>query len=102
MSFFDKRTVSVLSTIVLFALVAGFIYGARRILVVFLFAVLFAYLLEPLVSLVQHRSKLSRGSRALAILQVYLILLLIISAGLSSIGPRVEDEGRKLAAALPG
>jgi predicted PurR-regulated permease PerM len=81
---------------------AGFIYGARRILVVFLFAVLFASLLEPLVSLVQHRSKLSRGSRALAILQVYLILLLIMSAGLLGIGPRVGDEGRKLAAALPG
>jgi hypothetical protein len=78
------------------------IHGARRILVVFLFAVLFASLLEPLVSLVQHRSKLSRGSRALAILQVYLILLLIMSAGLLGIGPRVGDEGRKLAAALPG
>lgn len=102
MSFFDKRTVCVLSTIVLFALVAGFIYGARRILIVFLFAVLFAYLLEPLVSLVQRRSKLSRGSRSLAILQVYVLLLLIISGIIFGIGPRVADEGRKLAAALPG
>ena len=102
MSLFDKRTVAVLSTIVLFALIAGFIYGARRILVVFLFAVLFAYLLEPLVSLVQRRSKLSRGSRSLAILQVYVILLLIISGVLLGIGSRVADEGRRLAAALPG
>jgi predicted PurR-regulated permease PerM len=102
MSFFDKRTLCVLSTIVLFALVAGFIYGARRILIVFLFAVLFAYLLEPLVSLVQRRSKLSRGSRSLAILQVYVLLLLIISGIIFGIGPRVADEGRKLAAALPG
>jgi predicted PurR-regulated permease PerM len=102
MSFFDKRTVRVLSTIVLFALVAGFIYGARRILIVFLFAVLFAYLLEPLVSLVQQRSRFSHGSRSLAILQVYLILLVIISGMTLSIGPRVVDEGRKLAAALPG
>ena len=102
MTFLDTRTVSVLSTIVLFSLIAGFIYGARRILIVFLFAVLFAYLLEPLVSLVQHRSKLSRGSRSLAILQVYLILLLIISGVLLGIGPRIADEGRKLATALPG
>jgi len=102
MSFFDKRTACVLSTIVLFALVAGFIYGARRILIVFLFAVLFAYLLEPLVSLVQRRSRLSRGSRSLAILQVYILLLLIISGVILGIGPRVADEGRKLAAALPG
>jgi predicted PurR-regulated permease PerM len=102
MSFFDRRTACVLSTIALFVLVAGFIYGARRILIVFLFAVLFAYLLEPLVSLVQRRSRLSRGSRSLAILQVYLILLLIISGIVLGIGPRIADEGRKLAAALPG
>ncbi|PYY13719.1 MAG: hypothetical protein DMG61_12435 [Acidobacteria bacterium] len=102
MIFFDRRTASVLSTIALFCLIAGFIYGARRILVVFLFAILFAYLLEPLVSLVQRRSKLSRGSRSLAILQVYVILLLIISGVLLGIGPQVADEGRKLAAALPG
>ena len=102
MNFLDRRTVSVLSTIALFSLIAGFIYGARRILIVFLFAVLFAYLLEPLVSLVQRRSKLSRGSRSLAILQVYVILLLIISGVLLGIGPRVADEGRKLATALPG
>ena len=101
MTFFDKRTVCVLNTIVLFALMAGFLYGARRILIVFLFAVLFAYLLEPLASMVQRRSKFSRGSRSLAILQVYLILLLLIVGILLSVGPRVADEGRRLAAALP-
>src|SRR5947199_743132 len=101
MSFFDKRTVRVLSTVVLFALVAGFIYGARRILIVFLFAVLFAYLLDPVVSLVQRRSRLS-GSRSLAILQVYLVLLLIVTGVLIGIGPRIADEARKLAVALPG
>ncbi len=47
MSLFDRRTACVLLTIVLFAAAAGFIYGARRILIVFLFAVLFAYLLDP-------------------------------------------------------
>ena len=102
MSFFDRRTANVLGTIVLFGLIAGFIFAARRILVVFLFAVLFAYLLEPLVSLVQHRSRLSRGSRWLAILQVYLILLLIISGVFLGLGPRIADEGRTFAAALPG
>jgi predicted PurR-regulated permease PerM len=102
MSFFDRRTASVLSTLLLFLLLAAFIYGARRIFIVFLFAVLFAYLLEPLVSMVQRRSKLSRGSRSLAILQVYVVLLLIISAVLLSIGPRIGEEGRTFAAALPG
>ena len=102
MSFFDRHTANVLGTIVLFGLIAGFVYAARRILIVFLFAVLFAYLLEPLVSLVQHRSRLSHGSRWLAILQVYLILLLIISGVFLGLGPRIADEGRTFAAALPG
>jgi predicted PurR-regulated permease PerM len=102
MSFFDRRTISVLSTLVLFSLIAGFIYGARRVLIVFLFAIFFAYLLEPLVSLVERRSRLSRGSRSLAILQVYLILILLISGVVLGLGPRVADEGRKLMSALPG
>ena len=102
MSFFDRRTACVLLTIGLFAAAAGFIYGARRILIVFLFAVLFAYLLEPVVSLIQRRSKLGGGSRPLAILQVYLILLLIVTGVLIGVGPRIADEGRKLAGALPG
>ena len=102
MSFFDKRTASVLSTIALFSLIAGFIYGAQRVLIVFLFAVFFAYLLEPLVSLFQRRPRLGRGSRSLAILQVYSILLLIILGVLLGIGPRIADEGRTLAATLPG
>jgi predicted PurR-regulated permease PerM len=102
MSIFDRRTACVLTTIVLFAAIAGFIYGARRILIVFLFAVLFAYLLHPLVSLIERQPKLSRGSRSLAIAEVYGILLLIVTGVLLGIGPRIADESRKLAVALPG
>jgi predicted PurR-regulated permease PerM len=101
MSFFDKAP-CVYSARCAVCLVAGFIYGARRILIVFLFAVLFAYLLDPWYRWFSDASSLSRGSRSLAILQVYVLLLLIISGVISGIGPRVADEGRKLAAALPG
>jgi predicted PurR-regulated permease PerM len=47
---FDKRTASVIVTILIFIGAGAFIYGERRILTVFLLAILFAYLLEPLVS----------------------------------------------------
>src|SRR3984893_8738446 len=101
MEFLDKRTASVLTTILFFGAAGAFIYGARRVLVAFLVAILFAYLLEPLVSRFQ-RAPVSRGSRALAILEVYTILCLAIAVMVLLVGPRIVDEGRKLAEALPG
>src|ERR1700730_8685777 len=96
MEFLDKRTASVLTTILFFGAAGAFIYGARRVLVAFLVAILFAYLLEPLVSRFQH-APVSRGSRTLAILEVYSILCLAIAIMVLMVGPRIVDEGRKLA-----
>lgn len=102
MGLLDKRTASVLATILLFVAVGTFIYGAGRILIVFLLAILFAYLLEPLVSRLQLWAAASRGSRSLAILEVYAILSLVIAITVFLAGPRIVDEGRTLAEALPG
>jgi predicted PurR-regulated permease PerM len=102
MEWIDRRTVSVLITIGLFAAIGAFIYGARRILIVFLLAILFAYLLEPLVSRFESWNLVSRGSRALAILEVYAILCAAIAIIFILIGPRILDEARNLAQALPG
>ena len=63
-----KRTAVVLSTTLLFAVLVTFVYGSRRILIAFLFAIFFAYLLEPWVLRLQLWPKVSRGSRGLAIL----------------------------------
>ena len=46
----DRRTASVLCTIVGFAAMLALIYQARQPLICFVFAILFAYLLDPLVS----------------------------------------------------
>jgi predicted PurR-regulated permease PerM len=102
MEWFDKRTASVLSTILLFAAAGAFLYGARRVLVAFLFAIFFAYLLDPLVSRLHRWRAVSRGSRGLAVLEVYVILCLALAIVLLVIGPRIADEGRKLGQALPG
>ena len=102
MNILDRRTASVLTTTLIFAVAALFLYGTRKILVVFLFAIFFAYLLYPLVLFVQRRSKLSRGSRDRAILQVYLVLLICIAGIVLGIGPRLMDEARHLGAAMPG
>ena len=46
MILFDKRTTQVLLTFLLFAALLGFVYLAIKPLLIFLFAMLFAYLLE--------------------------------------------------------
>lgn len=98
MNFFDQRTARVLITILLFAAVIGFLWLARKPLIVFLFAMLFAYLLEPLIAFVQPRV---RNSRPLAILTAYVLGAVLIGTFLLVVGPRIVDEGRKLAHSAP-
>jgi predicted PurR-regulated permease PerM len=101
MNILDRSTASVLSTILLFAVAGAFLYGARKILIVFVFAILFAYLVYPLVLIVQRKSRLSPHSRDGAILQVYLILFICLAGIVLGVGPHIVDEGRRLGAALP-
>src|SRR5690348_17388128 len=94
MEWFDRRTASVLVTILLFVAAGAFIYGASRVLIIFLLAILFAYLLEPLVSHVESRTVLSRGSRGLAILEVYAVFCLAITLIFLLLGPGIMDQAR--------
>jgi predicted PurR-regulated permease PerM len=61
MNLIDKRTASVLFTVLIFALLLGLIYQARRPLTAFIFAILFAYLLDPIVARFQAWLRASRG-----------------------------------------
>ena len=101
MSLIDRRTVCVLTTILLFAAVAAFIYGAHETLIVFLFAIFFAYLLHPLVALAE-RTRIGRGSRSRAILAVYVVLLASLTLLFYLIGPKLVSETRRLGQELPG
>jgi len=67
----DTRTARVIATVLLFALGLGFLYVARRTLIAFLFAIFFAYLVDPLVSKLEIWVK-GRG-RAIAI--IYALIL---------------------------
>lgn len=100
MPIFDKTTARVLATILLFLAAGAFIWGARRTLVVFLFAIFFAYMLEPLVSLVA-RSRLGKGHRTRSIVIVYLVLLGTLAIVLTFAGPKLVTEARSLGEKLP-
>ena len=97
LAFIDSRTARVVFTLLLFAVGLGFLYVARRTLMAFLFAIFFAYLMDPLVS---HLHGLVKGrGRAIAIIYVLLITLLVI--GLFFVGPKITREGAHLSASLP-
>src|SRR5581483_8986628 len=98
----DRRTTRVIRTLVIFAAIAAFIYGERRVIVVFLLAIFVAYLLNPAVSWVERRSPLSRNLRGCAILQVYVVMAILVAVLFTVVVPPLVEEGRKLASDLPG
>lgn len=98
MSLADSRTARVLVTVLLFALVLGFLYVARATLIAFLFAIFFAYLVSPLVAQLERVLK-GRG-RAIAV--IYTLLLGLVIVFFVLVGPKVTHEGARLGQALPG
>ena len=98
MNLIHRRTASVLFTIVVFTLLLALIYQARRPLTAFILAILFAYLLDPVVARFQT---FLRGSRGLAIAATYLLLGIVIAAFGITAGPRMFREAGRLGRELP-
>ncbi|HSZ60566.1 MAG TPA: AI-2E family transporter [Terriglobales bacterium] len=98
MTILDSRTSRVLLTALLFALGLGFLYAARRTLIVFLFAIFFAYLINPAVGRLE---KLVR-SRAWAIAIIYLLLVVGLAVLGLLVGPRIARQSSRLGQSLPG
>jgi predicted PurR-regulated permease PerM len=97
MSLIDARTSRVLFTVLLFALGLGFLYIARRTLIAFLFAVFFAYLMDPAVSRVE---KWVRG-RGRAIGLMYLLLVTLLITFFFFVGPQIAHQAQRLSESLP-
>ncbi len=93
MTLTDTRTARVIVTALLFAIGFGFLYAARRTLMAFLFAIFFAYLVDPLVSRLEVWVK-GRG-RAIAI--IYVLILAGVVVFFSFVGPKLTREGARLA-----
>src|SRR6202167_2772277 len=101
MSLFDRRTANVLLTILLFAVVLAIVYIARGVIVIFSFAILFAYLIDPIVRFLQRHSLFFKNLRGPHVLEVYLALiisLVILSHGLF---PHFRQNVRQFLAAFP-
>jgi predicted PurR-regulated permease PerM len=97
MSLIDARTTRVLLTVLLFTLALGFLYIARRTLIAFLFAIFFAYLVDPAVSRVE---KWVRG-RGRAIAVIYVLLVALLVTFFFFVGPQIARQAQRLSESLP-
>jgi len=79
MAFLERRTADVLLTILFFAVVCAALYSARRIILIFVFAIFFAYLIDPVVKFLQRHSLFFRNLRGPAVVEVYLAFVVLIA-----------------------
>jgi predicted PurR-regulated permease PerM len=100
MGIFDSRTARALVTVLVFVVAAWFVYEVRSTLILVLFSVFFAYLLEPIVLRIE-RSPIGRNSRGLAILETYVICGGVLTLLLFIFGPRIAEDMRQLIQSMP-
>src|ERR1700747_989503 len=87
MPFPDRRTTHVLLTALLFAVIIGIAYMARTVIIIFCFAILFAYLLDPMVRFLQRHSLFFKNLRGPHILEAYLAVLILIAVAIHGLDP---------------
>ncbi len=96
----DARAARVTWTVLACLAGLSLVYLLRRPLLLFVFSLFFAYLIFPVVRVVERRLP-RRGARPLAIGVVYLLLLLaLVGVGLG-VGPRLTEEVGRLTDKAP-
>ncbi|MCU1286929.1 MAG: hypothetical protein JWO13_3279 [Acidobacteriales bacterium] len=98
MGIWDSRTARALFTALVFAAILGIAFVSRKVIFLFVFVVLFAYLMEPIVSRVQ---RWFRGSRWKAVAATYIVFWAIVGGFLFTAGQRAVQEGQNAAQQLP-
>lgn len=96
----DPRAARATWTVFFIALLIAVVYLIRRTLLIFTVALLFAYLLSPLVDLI-NRFTPRRFSRNLSLAVVYLLLLAILGTTGGLVGSRILEEASTLGGRLP-
>ena len=92
MAFPDRRTADILLTILLFAVVLAIVYVARGVIVIFAFAILFAYLINPIVQFLQRHSLFFKNLRGPHVLEAYLALLIFIALVAYGLAPGILGQ----------
>src|ERR1700683_1619152 len=96
MAFPDRRTLNILLTILLFAVVIVTLYIARTVLIIFSFAMLFAYLIDPVVQFLQRHSLFYQNLRGPHVAENYLAFLIFFALAAHVFAPRLISFNSKL------
>jgi predicted PurR-regulated permease PerM len=96
----DARAARYTWTAALVLLLLCLVYRMRATLFVFVVALLFAYLLSPLVNVID-RFLPGKRTRTLALAIAYLIFIAVLVVGITQIGSRVVEEASSLAKSMP-
>ena len=76
-------------------------YCTRRIVLVFLFAIFFAYLIDPVVKFLQRHSLFFKDLRGPAVVEVYLAFVFLIVLVAYSFAPGLARNAVKLLDQMP-
>ena len=98
MTLLEPRTASVIVTTLLIAAALALVWATWHVLVTFLFAIFFAYLVSPVVQFLMRRLRLSRS---LAITVVYLVIAAGLAMFFLFIGPDIARQATRLAQTAP-
>ncbi len=96
----DARTARSAWTVLLIALAVAGVYLTRRTILIFTVALLLAYLLAPLVDLLDRFTP-ARLPRVLSLAIVYLLMIVLMVAAGATVGVRIYDEAAQLGGRLP-
>ena len=101
MVFPDRRTASVLLTILLFVLALAIVYVARAVIVVFAFSILFAYLINPIVRFLQRHSLFFRNLRGPHVLEAYVAIIAVTVLLSYGLVPDFRKNAGRIVSAIP-
>jgi predicted PurR-regulated permease PerM len=101
MTFPDRRTLHILLTILLFGVVIVTLYVARTVITIFCFAILFAYLIDPVVQFLQRHSLFFKNLRGPHVAETYLAFLLFFALVAHALAPRLISFNSKLLQTAP-
>jgi predicted PurR-regulated permease PerM len=91
MTMLDRRTVKILFTSLCFTLTIAALYFARQVILIFVLAILFTHLLEPVVHFLQRHSLFFRDLRGPAVVETYLASLILIGFMIFGFVPGVTN-----------
>ncbi|MCC7237366.1 MAG: AI-2E family transporter [Bryobacterales bacterium] len=96
----DSRTARAAWTVLAIAALAGAAYLIRRTLLIFICAILLAYLLAPLLRMAD-RFRPARLPAAVSLLVLYLVIMLLLGLSASAIGTQLAEEAASLSSRIP-